>query len=44
MPDKRIMTNQMTNFLNISIFKGTATFPQTMSSGSGALDATISAY
>lgn len=33
MPDNKIITAQITSFLNICTFKGTATFPQIMSSG-----------
>ena len=43
-PDKSISTAQVISFLQINIFRGTATLPQIMSSGSGALEAIISAY
>ena len=42
-PDKTIIANQTKSFLRINTFKGTATLPQIISSGCGALEATISA-
>lgn len=41
-PESRIITPQTRSFLKIRIVKGTATFPQTISYGSGALETTIS--
>jgi len=42
-PDKTIIANQTNSFRMINTFKGTATLPHTISSGYGALEATISA-
>ena len=42
-PDKTIIANQTRSFLTNSTFRGTATLPQMISSGYGALEATISA-
>ena len=42
-PDNKIIAPQIASFLSILTFKGRAIFPHIMSSGSGALEATMSA-